>query len=221
LLTKTIDTDKQQKIQATGRNKENFGGQSGKHGAPRVQQYGYTSIAPANTSHGVTLTPDGNPDKAMVFGLEDGHKRPKNLQEKELKEYDFWSHYRFKQEDKWTDKVGTAMVLYQESGGIVHLNPPSSVLFEEGFILEDGVLAKKCRPELSDPEVYGHRHHLTAEEVRFIRQSEADAEAKRRLITHQQTEDRLVENHYAERLLELEQKVAALQARLDAINSEA
>src|SRR4051794_22700142 len=93
-VQKTHDDKDQQLLELTGRADERFGGHTGAHGVPRIQNYGMSAHCPKN-SHFTTLVPEGNPDKAMVVGGEDPASRPKNLEEGEVKYYSKFGQYMF------------------------------------------------------------------------------------------------------------------------------
>lgn len=135
---KVYDDKEQQRLEAHGRSGERYGGTGGTYATPRIQDYGMTSHPPEG-SQGVTVS-DGNPDKAMIHGMEHPKYRPKNLEEGEVKVYDRWSHFQYLQEQQWYWKVGPcemwfkesgeiklkvggAIILMQSDGGVVHLNP--------------------------------------------------------------------------------------------------
>lgn len=121
---KVYDDKEQQRFEAWGRNKERLGGTSGKYGVPRVQDYGFTNHPPQG-SQGVTMALGGNPDNAMLIGMEHPEHRPKNLAEGEFKQYEMWGGYEHGKQDRWIKKVGDAVTLHIREGGIIHLNPPS------------------------------------------------------------------------------------------------
>jgi len=79
-LKSTDDSGDHQSIIASGRAREQFGGQQ--QGVMRVQVFGFSSHAPAN-SHGLVLMLGGNPDQAVALGMEHPESRPKDLAEGE------------------------------------------------------------------------------------------------------------------------------------------
>ena len=117
---KTHDDKEQQQLEAWGRQGERLGGNTGKNAVPRVQDYGYTNHAP-NGSQGVTLNLGGNPDNAMLIGMEHPKFRPKNLEEGEFKLYEKWGGYDHAQQPVWIRKVGGATIECFRDGK-VHLN---------------------------------------------------------------------------------------------------
>lgn len=126
-VIKTHDDDDQQKMEAYGFFNERYGGTSPETATPRLQEYGYSSYVPEG-SQGLTQTPNGNPDMAFITKVMDPKTRWKKLTTQGvLVEYDKWESRRMKEQTQWTDVVGTAKVLMLRSGGVVHLNPPSSV----------------------------------------------------------------------------------------------
>jgi len=188
-LTQTYDSEPQQTLTADGRYGESFGGKSGaKLATPRLQEYGYSSYAP-NGSLGITQVTDGNPDKAMITKLEHPDFRWKNLAaEGNIAEYDKWQHRRLKEQTQWTDKVGTAEVLYQESGGIVHINPPSSIV--------------------ATWQVHRDGSRMTPDELAERVAMEEEAESQRQLIL---TEAQSRHDSFMSRIDEMEQRIARLE----------
>ena len=102
---KTHDDKEQQRLEAWGRHNERYGGTTGKHAVPRVQSYGFTNHAPKG-SQGVTLNLGGNPDNAMMIGMEHPKYRPKNLEEGEFKLYEKWGGYDHAQENEVDSEGG-------------------------------------------------------------------------------------------------------------------
>ena len=119
---KVLDDQPQQMVQAQGRYNERYGGTKG---VPRIQSYGFSSHPPAG-SQGVTTTLGGNPDNAMVVGMEHPEHRPKDLGEGEFKQYEKWGGYQHAKEDKWVTKVGSATIEHERGSGIVHINRPGA-----------------------------------------------------------------------------------------------
>ena len=135
---KTWDDKQQQGLEVYGRHNERFGGVTGENAIPRIQYYPITSHVP-NGSQGLVLCLGGNPDVAVVVGMEPPDIRPTDLEEGEFKLYDKWDHYLHGKEDEWYVKVGPCEAWLKESGqirfkcgsaviemsegGVVHLNP--------------------------------------------------------------------------------------------------
>ena len=117
---KVYDDQEQQRFEADGRHGERFGGTSGKNAVPRVQGYGMTSYPPKG-SQGVTLNLNGNPENAMLIGMEHPKYRPKNLKEGEFKLYEKWGGYDHAQDKVWLRKVGSATIECFRDGK-VHIN---------------------------------------------------------------------------------------------------
>lgn len=79
-LKKTNDSGEQQTVETDGRIREGLGGS--KYGIPITQKHGFSSHAPKG-SHGVAIIMNGDPDLALMVGLEHKDHRPKNLAEGE------------------------------------------------------------------------------------------------------------------------------------------
>jgi Bacteriophage Mu Gp45 spike protein len=190
-VAQTNDKDDQQTMQIRGRVDEIMG--SMQNGIPRVQNYGYTSFVPAG-SIGQTVTPDGNNDKSMCHGLEHAQSRFRNLTEGQCAEYDKWGHRRLKEQGQWTDKVGSAFVQMKESGGIVHINPPSLVVLAE---------IPHCTRDAGP---------IIEEELNWMRADEERAEAERTRIKQEaQARFASLENAKEERLLRMEARILELE----------
>lgn len=125
-LEKTHDDGTQQKVEATGRYGERFGGTSAQNATPKIQHYGFTYHAPVG-SHGYTLIPEGNPDSGAILNYEHTQYRPKNLAEAEWKLYDKWGHFLYAQEHQWYFKVGTSEIWLKDDGTI-HLKGTKIIL---------------------------------------------------------------------------------------------
>lgn len=128
-LEKTDDSGKQQKMQHAGRKGEKVGGK--KHGAVRLQSYGVSEHPPAG-SQGMAVALNGNMDQPLILGVEHPDHRPTGLAEGEGKIYDMWGNYLFKQQNKWTWKVGDSKIEMFADGtivltGNVHLGGPGGV----------------------------------------------------------------------------------------------
>jgi phage gp45-like len=83
-LVDSDDTDKQQRVRATGRVDELLG--SAKRMLLRMQNAGITSRPSAGT--GLVINLGGNNDQALCVALENEEKRPKGLEKGETKVYD-------------------------------------------------------------------------------------------------------------------------------------
>lgn len=134
---KVHDDQEQQRVEAHGRFGERYG-LGAQDAIPRIQDYGLTSHPP-NGSQGMITNLDGNPDKAMVHGMEHPKHRPKNLAEGEVKIYEMWEGFQHLTEDEWHWKVGPCEMWFKRSGdirikvgsaiidmdqgGTVHINP--------------------------------------------------------------------------------------------------
>lgn len=113
-LSKTDDGGKQQTLQTTGRHKETIGG--AKHGAPRLQNYGFSAHAPSG-SMGWSAHPNGSPELAVITGIEHPDHRPTGLAEGEWKMYTRWGdpkHNLHAQEKKWTLTIGDQKITVDE-----------------------------------------------------------------------------------------------------------
>jgi hypothetical protein len=212
-LIETDDSQDQQMCQHYGRYNERYG--SKKYGVPKQQNYGRTSHDPKE-AHGRLTSSNGNPVMAMSAFHEDPKSRPKNLEEGQWKDYDKWSHYCHAKQDQWYWKVGTAVAWYKDAGEI-HLNPPSSELIANSMVLLDG----ETHP-LTDPRVGYHKHHFTQAQCEALLAEEWAAEERRkRIIEEAQFAFAIQEQTKENRLLAMEARIAELEARLNAIDSEA
>jgi hypothetical protein len=190
-IIKTHDDGDQQKLEAYGRSSERFGGTTSETATPRLQNYGYSSYVPAE-SQGITSIPNGNPDMAMMTNIEHPKSRWKNLAvEGNIVEYDKWQHRRLKEEKKWTDKVGNAIVLMTEEGDIVHLNPPSILL--------------------AGLQVHRDGSTYSEEELAALQAQEAEAEANRQSIL---AEAQGRHDAFMARIDTMEQRIAQLESQL-------
>lgn len=102
-LIATKDGDKQQKVEAEGREGEQLGG--GKHGMHRAQGYPLSSHLPAG-SIGLVLMMGGNPDQSVMIGGEHPEHRPTGLAEGEWKLHDIWGKSLHATENGWVLQVG-------------------------------------------------------------------------------------------------------------------
>jgi phage gp45-like len=208
-LITTHDDGEQQKLEADGRSNERFGGTSSELATPRLQNYGYSSYGPAG-SQGITMILNGNPDLAMIATIEHPQYRWKNLEAAgNIVEYDQWQHRRLKEKDKWTDMVGTATVLYQESGGLVHINAPASEVATWQ--------AHRDGSRLSEDELdvlRGQEFEAEAARDRLIAEAEARHAERQRLINEK-------EEAAAARLQAIEDTLFAISERLDALDRKA
>lgn len=152
-LTKTNDKGDQQKVKFTGRHGEAYGGSNDANGVPVLQDYGTTAHRPKGTLlH--TITPDGNPDKAMVIG---GHSkyRPKDLAEGEIKDYDMWGHFFHRRQDGWHLKIGGCDVMFGDNGVITMTATTVNIIADCHLGGFGGILAAKLGSTDDDTETNG------------------------------------------------------------------
>lgn len=84
-LAATDDSEGQQKVRATGRDSEQFGGS--KRMILTIGRHGFSSVAP-DGSTGLVLSLGDNPDQAVALGLEHDEHRPKKKTKGSSHQYD-------------------------------------------------------------------------------------------------------------------------------------
>ena len=153
-LTKTIDSGKVQRVQATGRKGEQYGGTNPANGTPVHQDYGRTAHRPEGSVM-LTVTPDGNPDKAIVLGGEHPDYRQKDLAKGEIKDYDMWGHFMHMKEDGWHWKIGGCEVIFGHNGVITMIATTINIVGDTHLGGYDGILAAKLGSIDNDTEMNG------------------------------------------------------------------
>jgi phage baseplate assembly protein V len=117
-LRKTDDAGPQQLVEVDGRAGERIGG--AKHKVPHLQGYGLASNVPPG-AHVVVVMIGGNPDQAMVLGMEHAEHRPTGLAAGEVAIYDDQGQVVRLLRDRI--EISTPLDIRIVSGGTVHINP--------------------------------------------------------------------------------------------------
>lgn len=134
-VTKTDDSQKQQRVQVEGRYEEKYG--DDQQPVHRVQSYGFSAHAPAG-SIGYVIIVDSNNDKPLVIALEHPDHRPKNLAEGESKMYDDQDQIIYIKRDQILIKSPKKIVI--DSGEEVHIKAATDIILEPvaGHVLTGG-----------------------------------------------------------------------------------
>lgn len=152
-LTKTNDKGEQQLIKATGRKGEVFGGANDDNGIPVLQPYGRTANCPEGTLFH-TVTPDGQPDKAMAIGAHSKYRK-KEQEAGQVCDYDMWGHTMQMKEDGWHWKIGSSEMIFGHDGTVTITATTINIIGDVHLGSTGGILAAKLGSTDNDTESNG------------------------------------------------------------------